>query len=93
MIPPRGRKAHLDRRIYGSAFAVYHYLCEEEVINPADYSRVKADSVATAMGIGEPTVKWALRRLVATGYITRGAKDGRMWTYRLVWPADARKAG
>jgi len=90
---PALRTAAADPQIRGVPLAVYLYLVHE--LDPVSFKKVKVATVARAVHAKEISTAWAIRRLVAAGYLERGPQEERCGTYRLVWtvPAAGRIGG
>lgn len=77
------RRANADPRLRGAPFAVYFYLSDE--LNMQDFRPKKVESIMADVHMKNPTAKFALRRLIATGYLEPGPKIDRVRSYKLVW--------
>lgn len=80
------KRAAADRRIRGAPFLLLMHLSDE--LDDDAYKAKKTKVVARELHLELPTVARALRRLVAAGYLERGAKIDRVWSYRLKWQGE-----
>lgn len=80
------KRAAADRRIRGAAVVVYFHLAEH--LDDEIFTAKKTKVVARELHLEPPTAARALRRLVAEGYLERGQKIDRVWSYRLKWPEE-----
>ena len=72
-----------DHSIRGHAREVYVWLHEH--LDVVQYRPVKHSAVEQALSIEHVAVKRSIDRLVDAGYLDRGPRDGRLWTYRLFY--------
>jgi hypothetical protein len=72
-----------DHALRGNPKDVYVW-CHEH-LDTVDFRAVKVIEVEQDLQMNRVTVTRALDRLVEYGYLKRGPRDGRIWTYRLVY--------
>lgn len=72
-----------DREIRGHAREIYVWLNEH--LDIVQYRPIKHSVIEQALAIEPTAVKRAIDRLVSAGYLDRGPRDGRIWTYRLFY--------
>lgn len=72
-----------DHAIRGNPKEVYLW-CHEH-LDLVDYRAVKIIEVEQDMQMNKLTIIRALDQLVAHGYIARGERIDRVWTYRLIY--------
>lgn len=77
-------RAAADPAVSGAAAKAYLWL--GETLDAEEFRAVKVRSLALTLRFELQTTARALRRLVSAGYIERGAKVARTWTYRLSFP-------
>lgn len=94
MIPSCLSRAKSDPRLRGAPLAVYVWCLEH--LDVMDFRAVKVLGPCVELHMKRETVIDALRRLVAAGYLVRGAREFRgPWQYRLLvspTPVKARAA-
>lgn len=72
-----------DRELKGAPREVYVW-CHEH-LDVVRHRAVKHSAIESALSINDATVACAISRLLERGYLERGTRDGRLWTYRLVY--------
>lgn len=80
MLDPRLKAAAADRRLRGAPLSVL--LHEWDELDDECFTPKKALRIAHELHMKEVTAGWALRHLVETGYLERGAGDDRPRVYR-----------
>lgn len=75
------KKAAADERIRGAPFTVIVRL--SETLDDQRFQQVGVASLARSVNLHDVTTAQALQRLVRCGYLERGPREDRMWTYRL----------
>ena len=87
------RRILADPDIGAAALKTYLYLADE--LDDDRFQKRYVDSIAAALHLKVPTTAQALQSLIRRGYLERGAKIDRVWSYRLRWQNDgtAEKAG
>lgn len=80
---PAFASAMQDRTLRGNPRDVYVW-CHEN-LDPVDFRPVKHADIELALAMEDSSVADAIARLVERGYLARGSRDGRLWTYRLVY--------
>jgi len=88
--PPSFDDAMDDESLKGSPLRVYLYLTR--TLDFVSWRPKKLSEVEAGAHVHERHAAWALDRLRERGYIERGAKVDRVWTYRLVWSLDETQA-
>lgn len=93
--PPAFDAAMDDEALRGSPLRVYLYLTR--TLDFVSWRAKKLSEIEAGAHVHERSAAWALDRLRESGYIERGSKIDRVWTYRLVWSiaprASITKAG
>lgn len=79
-----------DMELRGAPFHVYLYLAKR--LELMHFREVKLTEVAHEARVNERTAAWAIDRLRESGYIERGEKMNRVWTYRLIWSLEPKAA-
>lgn len=69
-----------DRELRGAARDVLIVL--GDLLVPDAFIPVKHSGIEAATGIADATVADCLAKLIARGYLERGARSGKLWTYR-----------
>lgn len=87
MLPPIARFAPGDKRIRGAALAAYWHILQSGALDFVDFTELKAVVVESGIHVDERTARFAIRQLVARGYLDEEARPyvsapGR---YRLRW--------
>jgi hypothetical protein len=77
-----------DRTLRGAARDVYIWLHEH--LDVVDYRPVKHSGIETDLRISSVAIARSFRQLIRDGYIARGPKAGKIWTYRLVYSRPIR---
>lgn len=72
-----------DPALRGHAREVYIWFHEH--LDVVDFRPVKHSVVEMGLAMKDSSVADAITRLLGRGYISRGSKDGQVWTYRLVY--------
>ena len=72
-----------DRALRGAPRDVYIWLHER--LDTVDYRPVKHSGIEAELRISSMAVARSFRQLLVRGYIARGPRAGKMWTYRLVY--------
>lgn len=80
---PAFTTAMQDRALRGQPREVYLWLNEE--LDVVAYRAVKHSAIQQALGIDDSRIFRALQLLIERGYLDRGERDGRLWTYRLIY--------
>ncbi len=85
---PAFTSAIQDRALRGHAREVYFW-CHEH-LDVIEYRSVKHALVAADMEMKDLAVFRSIELLLKRGYLDRGPKEGRCWTYRLVYSRPLR---
>lgn len=85
---PAFATAMQDRTLRGAPREVYVWFHEN--LDVVDYRSVKHAILESELGMDDSTIAAAVARLVERGYVARGERDGRLWTYRLVYSVPQR---
>lgn len=80
---PAFTTAMQDRALRGHPREVYIWLHQQ--LDVVEFRIVKHAAIVDALGLEDVSVKRAIDRLLACGYIARGEREGRLWTYRLIY--------
>lgn len=80
---PAFASAMQDRALRGHPREVYVWLHEH--LDVLDYRPVKHSAIEADLGMEDSSIADAITRLLGRGYIARGPRDGRIWTYRLIY--------
>jgi hypothetical protein len=80
---PAYTQALQDRGLRGNARDVYLWLCDR--LDICDYRPIKHTVAEVDLGMNRVSVARAIQRLLDDGYVARGAREGRLWTYRLTY--------
>lgn len=79
-----------DRSLRGHARDVYLWMHEH--LDVVEYRAIKHVIVERDLGMEDTAVARSIHRLVAAGYLSRGTREGKLWTYRLVYSCPTRAA-
>jgi hypothetical protein len=71
-----------DRALRGAARDVYVWM--NDALTAGEFRAVKHTGIEAAIGISDTQVASAIAMLIASGYLERGLRDGRLSTYRLI---------
>lgn len=85
---PAFMTAMQDPELRGAPREVYLWLHER--LDLVEYREVKAIGIQEDLRLHKGTVSDALELLVRLEYLSRGARNGRIWTYRLVYSTPSR---
>jgi predicted transcriptional regulator len=72
-----------DPALRGNPRELYVYFHER--LDVLQYRAVKHSEIGSALRLEDSSVAKAIARLLDCGYIERGAKDGQVCTYRLIY--------
>ena len=70
-----------DRTLDRSAVQVYLWLYDR--LDVLEFRAIKQSAIQVDLDLSEPTVRFAIERLVERGYLAVGPRDDRVKTYRL----------
>ncbi len=80
---PAFTSAMQDRALRGRTRDVYVWLNEQ--LDLVDFRAIKHSAIEADLQMRDSNVFRALDLLIERGYLKRGPRDGRLWTYRLVY--------
>jgi hypothetical protein len=80
---PAFHDARHDPALRGHPREVYFWLHDR--LDVREFRALKVVEVQIAVGIHKQRASDALARLIACGYLERGAQVDRVWTYRLFY--------
>ena len=80
---PAFATAMQDRALRGHTREVYLWLNEH--LDLLTYRPIKHSAIEADLRVEDSTVFRALQLLLERGYLDRGGREGRLWTYRLVY--------
>ena len=78
---PASHTAIRDPALRGVPRDVYVWLMDR--LDVFEFRPIKHEAIALDLRVKNPTIFKAITLLRTRGYIDRGARDGRLWTYRL----------